>query len=172
MMKLPGNARLASTIYFKSPSLGEIMFVDVDVTPDDDGEFQLLPEGIAELTRRWCVALNRMHKVKDFRPATRREVAGYFQRRDSVDQGGAAAKPTQRLTGKVSASHAASANGVRYKLRELGRRYFGMSQRALAAVRSRPRSGFPKRPHVAIWQPNTATGPLRSAGMRGYEHGR
>jgi hypothetical protein len=31
-------------------------------------------------------------------------------------------------------------NGVRYRLRELSSRYFGMSQRAFAALRSRPRS--------------------------------
>jgi hypothetical protein len=130
------------------------------------------PEGIAELTRHWCVALNRMQKVKDFRPATRLEVADFVQRHDSVDRGGAAAKPARRVTRKESAPDAASANGVRYKLRELGSRYFGMSQRALAALRSRPRSGLPKRRHVAIWQPNTATGHVRSARIRGYEHGR
>jgi hypothetical protein len=45
IMRLPGNARLGSTLYFKSPSLGEIMFIDVDITPDDDSEIELLPEG-------------------------------------------------------------------------------------------------------------------------------
>jgi hypothetical protein len=83
-MRLPGNARLGSTLYFKSPSLGEIMFIDVDVTPDDDGEVALLPEGIAELTARWCVALNRMRKVRDFRPATREEVPVCVQRHSRV----------------------------------------------------------------------------------------
>jgi hypothetical protein len=47
------------------------MFIDIDASPDDDGEVQLLPEGIAELSRRWCAALNRRRNVKDFRPATR-----------------------------------------------------------------------------------------------------
>ena len=56
MTKLPDNARLGLTLYFKSPSLGQIMFVDVDASPDDDGEVELLPEGIAELSRRWCAA--------------------------------------------------------------------------------------------------------------------
>jgi hypothetical protein len=143
MMKLPGNARLGSTLYFKSPSLGEIMFIDVDVTPDDDGEVELLPEGIAELTGRWCVALNRMRKVKDFRPATREEVPACVQRYSGVDPGRAPAMPMRRLPRATSAPRAASANGLPYRLRELSGRYFGMSQRALAALRSRPRSRWP-----------------------------
>jgi hypothetical protein len=77
--------RMGSTLYFKSPSLGEIMFIDVDITPDDDSEIELLPEGIAELTERWCVALNRMRKVKDFRPATREEGPSCVQRYRGVD---------------------------------------------------------------------------------------
>jgi hypothetical protein len=48
MTKLPDNARLGLTLYFKSPSLGQIMFVDVDASPDDDGEVELLPEDIHE----------------------------------------------------------------------------------------------------------------------------
>ena len=142
-MKLPGNARLGSTLYFKSPSLGEIMFIDVDVTPDDDGEVELLPEGIAELTERWCVALNRIRKVKDFRPATREEVPACVQRYSGVDPGRAPAMPMRRLLRATSAPRAASANGLRYRLGELSGRYFGMSQRALAALRPRPRSRWP-----------------------------
>ncbi len=143
-MRLPGNARLETTLYFKSPSLGKIMSVDVDVTPEDDGEVVLLPEGIAELTRRWCSALNRRREVKDFRPATREEVIAHVQRNDSVDQG-RAAKPSRRLRRAASAPRAASANTVRYRLRELSNRYFDVPQRALAALRSRPRSGLPER---------------------------
>ncbi len=142
-MKLPENARLASTLYFKSPSLGEIRFIEVDLTPGDDGEVELLPEGIAELTRRWCVALNRMRKVRDFRPATREEVPACVQRHNVVDHARVAAQPTRRSARAAFAPRAASANGVRYRLRELGSRYFGMSQRALAALRSRPRSRWP-----------------------------
>jgi hypothetical protein len=145
MMKLPDNACLGSTLYFKSPSLGKIVFVNVDVSPDDDGEIDLLPEGIAELTRRWCVALNRMRKVKDFRPATRKEVLACVQRYDSVDLGRVAAKPARRLTHAASSPRAALANGMRYGLRELSSRYFGLPQRALAALRSRPRSRLPER---------------------------
>jgi hypothetical protein len=148
-MKLPQNARLGSTLYFKSPSLGEIMFIDVDVTPGDDGEVELLPEGIAELTRRWCVALNRRRKVKDFRPATREEVVARLLRREGVDHRQAAAKPTRRLTRAAPAVRAASANSVRYRLRELGSRYFAMPRRALAALRPRPRSQLPDRWRVS-----------------------
>jgi hypothetical protein len=136
MRKFPDNARLGLTLYFKSPLLGEIMFVDVDASPDDDGEVELLPEGIAELTRRWCAALNRMHGVKDFRPATRKEIVAYvhrYQRRVT-------AKPARRLTSAGSAPRAASTGGVRYRLRELTSRYLGMPRRALATLRSRPRS--------------------------------
>jgi hypothetical protein len=103
MTKLPDNARLGLTLYFKSPSLGQIMFVDVDASPDDDGEVELLPEGIAELSRRWCVALNRRRRVRDFRPATRDEVAAYAQRQDSVGQRWAVAKPARRSTSAASA---------------------------------------------------------------------
>jgi hypothetical protein len=148
-MKLPDNARLGSTLYFKSPSLGKITFIDVDVTPDDDGEVELLPEGIAELTKRWCIALNRMRNVKDFRPATREEVFALDRRHDSVDQGRAVAKPTRRVTRAASAPRAASTNGVRYRLRELSSRYFGVPQRVLAALRSRPRSRLPERRRVS-----------------------
>jgi hypothetical protein len=59
--KLPDNARLGLTLYFKSPSLSQIMFIDVDASPDDDGEVELFPEGIAELSRRWCA---RRHERK------------------------------------------------------------------------------------------------------------
>ena len=142
-MRLPGNARLGSTLYFKSPSLGEIMFIDVDITPDDDSEIELLPEGIAELTERWCVALNRMRKVKDFRPATREEVPSCVQRYRGVDPRRASAMPMQRLPRATSARRAALADGVHYRLRELSGRYFGMSQRMLAALRLRPRSRWP-----------------------------
>jgi hypothetical protein len=143
IMRLPGNARLESTLYFKSPSLGEIMFIDVDVTPDEDGEVELLPEGIAELTARWCVALNRMRKVRDFRPATREEVPVCVQRHNSVNPGRAHAMSMRRLARATSAPRGASANGVRYRLRELSGRYFGMPQRAFEAFRSRPRSRWP-----------------------------
>jgi hypothetical protein len=116
IMRLPGNARLGSTLYFKSPSLGEIMFIDVDVTPDEDGEVELLPEGIAELTARWCVPLNRMRKVRDFRPATREEVPVCVQRHNGVNPGRAHAMSMRRLARATSAPRGASANGVRYRL--------------------------------------------------------
>jgi hypothetical protein len=114
----------------------------VDVTPDDDGEVELLPEGIAELTRRWCVALNRVRKVEDFRPATREEVPACVQRHIGIDLG-QAPMPVRRVARATSAPRAASANGVRYRLRELSSRYFGMSQRVLAALLPRPRSRWP-----------------------------
>jgi hypothetical protein len=171
-MKLPGNARLGSTLYFKSPSLGEITFIDVDVTPDDNGEVALLPEGIVELTRRWCAALNRMRNVKDFRPATRREVTAYVQRPDGVDQERVAAQNAQRSTRAASAPSVASGNGVRYILRKLESLYFGMQQRALAALRSRPRSWVPERRHIAIRQPNWASGHVESPGIRAHENER
>jgi hypothetical protein len=134
--KLPNNARLGLTLYFKSASLGQIMFIDIDASPDDDGEVQLLPEGIAELSRRWCAALNRRRNVKDFRPATREEVVAYVQRKDSVDQRRAVAKTARRSTSAASAPRATPASGVRYRLRELSSRYLAMPQRALAALRS------------------------------------
>jgi hypothetical protein len=143
--KLPDNTRLGLTLYFKSPSLGQIMFIDVDASPDDDGEVQLLPEGIAELSRRWCAALNRKRNVRDFRPATREEVVAYVQRQDRMDQRRALAKPAPRSTSTASAPRARPAGGVRYKLRELSSRYLAMPQRALAALRSRPRSWSPER---------------------------
>jgi hypothetical protein len=143
--KLPDNARLGLTLYFKSPSLSEIMLIDVDASPDDDGEVQLLPEGIAELSRRWCAALNRRRNVRDFRPATREEVVAYVQRQYSVDQRRAVAKTARRSTSVASAPRATPASGVRYKLRELSSRYLAMPQRALAALRSQSRSGSPER---------------------------
>ena len=109
MTKLPDNARLGLTLYFKSPSLGQIMFVDVDASPEDDGEVELLPEGIAELSRRWCAALNRRRNVKDFRPATREEVVAYFQRQDGVDQRRAVAKTARRSTSAAFAPRPAQA---------------------------------------------------------------
>jgi hypothetical protein len=145
MTKLPDNARLGLTLYFKSPSLGQIMFVDVDASPDDDGEVELLPEGIAELSRRWCAALNWRRRVRDFRPATREEVVAYAQRQDGVDQTRAVAKPARRLKSAASASRAAPAGDVRFRLGELSSRYLAMPQRALAALRSRPRSWSPQR---------------------------
>ena len=145
MAKLPDNTRLGLTLYFKSPSLGQIMFIDVDASPDDDGEVQLLPEGIAELSRRWCAALNRRRNVKDFRPATREEVVAYVQRQDSVDRRRAVAKTARRSTSVASAPRATPASGVRYKLRELSSRYLAMPQRALAALRSQQRSWSPER---------------------------
>jgi hypothetical protein len=77
------------------------MFVDVDASPDDDGEVELLPEDIAELSRRWCAALNRTRRVRDFRPATREEVVAYFQRQDGVDQ----RRPSQRPRAAQQAQH-------------------------------------------------------------------
>jgi hypothetical protein len=145
MTKLPDNARLGLTLYFRSPSLSQTTFVDVDASPDDDGEVELLPEGIAELSRRWCAALNRRHKVKDFRPATRDEVVVHVQRHDGVTQRRAAAKPARRLTSAASALGAASASGVQYRLRELSSRYLAIPQRALAALRSPPRARLPER---------------------------
>jgi hypothetical protein len=92
MRKFPGNARLGLTLFFTSPSLNRIISTEVDASPDDDRELAMLPEGIAELTRRWCVALNRSRGVNDFRPATREEVlACSIRRRDSVVQRRAAA---------------------------------------------------------------------------------
>jgi hypothetical protein len=135
MATLPDNACLGLRLYFKSPSLGQIKVIDVDATPDDDGEVELLSYGIAELTRRWCAALNRMRKVNDFRPATREEVGAFVRRQYSMDQRRTAPKPAPRSTSAVHLSGAASA-----KLRELSSRYLGMPQRALAALRSPPRS--------------------------------
>jgi hypothetical protein len=77
-----------------------------------------------------------MRKVRDFRPATREEVPACVQRHNGVAHARAAAQPTRRSARAAFAPRAASANGVRYRLRELGSRYFGMSQRALAALRS------------------------------------
>jgi hypothetical protein len=93
MRKFPENARLGLTLFFRSPSLNKIMFAEVDASPVDDRQLAMLPEGIAELTTRWCVALNRSRGVNDFRPATREEVHAYYniRRRDSVEQGRAAA---------------------------------------------------------------------------------
>jgi hypothetical protein len=139
-MKFPGNARLELTLYFKSPSLGKIMFIDVDASPDDDGEVERLSEGIAELSRRWCVALNRRRKVGDFRPATRAEAVAYIQRQDGVNQQRTAAKPVRRSASAASVATTAWAGRVRYGLRELSSRYLAMRQRALSALRSRPRS--------------------------------
>jgi hypothetical protein len=87
MRKFPGHARLGLTLFFRSPSLGKILFTEI-ASPKDDGELAMLPEGIAELTKRWCVALNRSRRVNDFRPATREEVLAYYNvpRRDSVEQ--------------------------------------------------------------------------------------
>jgi hypothetical protein len=126
MTKLPDNARLGLTLYFKSPSLGQIRFIDVDASPEHGGGVELLPEGIAELTTRWCGALNRMRKVKDFRPATRAEVLAHVERHDSVGQRRVTAEFARRSTGAASAPRTASAGGVRYRLRELGGCYFGM----------------------------------------------
>jgi hypothetical protein len=91
MMKFPGNARLELTLYFKSPSLRKIMFIAVDASPDDNSEVERLPEGIAELTKRWCAALNRRRGVNDFRPAMREEILAFVQQHTSVDQARAAA---------------------------------------------------------------------------------
>jgi hypothetical protein len=121
--KLPDNACLGLRLYFKSPSLGRIKVIDVDATPDDDGEIELLAEGIAELTRRWCAALNRMRKVNDFRPATREEVGAFVPRQYNVDQRRTAPKSALRSTSAVPLSGTASA-----KLRELSSRYLGMPQ--------------------------------------------
>jgi hypothetical protein len=142
MTKFPDNARLGLTLYFKSPVLGEIMFVDVDASPDDGGEVELLPQDIAVLTRRWCTALNRMHRVKDFRPATRKEIVAYIHRHNGVDRGRGVAKPARRST-SAAVLRAASAGGMRRKWRELSSRYFGISQLALAALRSTPRARLP-----------------------------
>ena len=37
-MVFPSNACLELTLYFKSPSLGKIMFIAVDASPDDNSE--------------------------------------------------------------------------------------------------------------------------------------
>jgi hypothetical protein len=112
------------------------VLIDVDASPDDDGGVERLPEGIAELTGRWCAALNGMNKVRDFRPATRVEVGDYLQRHDGVDRGRTVGKPTRRSVSAAFAARTASARDVRYRLRELGSRYFGMPRRALAVLRS------------------------------------
>jgi hypothetical protein len=138
MAKFPDNARLGLTLYFKSPSLGQIMFIDVDASPEHGGEVELLPEGIAELTTRWCGALNRMRKVKNFRPATRAEVLAYMERHDSVGERRTTANSARRSTSAASAPRTASASGVRYRLRELGGRYLGSrSERWLHCDRDR-----------------------------------
>jgi hypothetical protein len=62
-----------------------------------------------------------------------------------VEHRRAAAMPTRRLTRAASVVRAVSADGVRYRLRELSSRYFDVPQRALAALRSRPRSRLPQR---------------------------
>jgi len=90
-MVFPSNACLELTLYFKSPSLGKIMFIAVDAPPDDNSEVERLPEGIAELTKRWCAALNRRRGTDDFRPATRQEVIAFVRQRNSVHQARAAA---------------------------------------------------------------------------------
>jgi hypothetical protein len=136
MAKFPDNACLGLRLYFKSPSLGQIKVIDVDATPDDDGEVELLSDGIAELTRGWCAALNRMRKVNDFRPATREEVGAFVRRQYSMNQRRTAPKPAPRSTSAVPSGTASA------KLRELSSRYLGMPQRALAALRSPPRSGW------------------------------
>jgi hypothetical protein len=140
MAKFPDNACLGLRLYFKSPSLGQIKVIDVDATPDDDGEVELLSDGIAELTRRWCAALNRMRKVNDFRPATREEVGAFVRRQYSVDKRRTAPKPAPRSTSAVPLSGVTSA-----KLRELSSHYLGIPQRALAALRSPPRSRLVER---------------------------
>jgi hypothetical protein len=93
MRKFPDNARVGLTLFFKSPSLGKILFAEIDASPDNDRELAMLSEGIAELTTRWCLALNRSRRVNDFRPATKEEVLAYYdpRRRDSVAQARAAA---------------------------------------------------------------------------------
>jgi hypothetical protein len=90
-MEFPGNARLQLTLYFKSSSLGKMMFIAVDASPDDNSEVERLPESIAELTKRWCAALNRRRGTNDFRPATREEVVAFVRRHNSVHQLRAAA---------------------------------------------------------------------------------
>ena len=94
-MEFLGNARLELTLYFKSPSLGKIMFIAVDASPDDISEVERWPEGIAELIKRWCAALNRRRGVKDFRPATREEVVAFVRQRISVHQVRAAAQASR-----------------------------------------------------------------------------
>jgi hypothetical protein len=131
-MNFPENARLGLTLYFKSPSLGKMMFIGVDASPDDGGEVEQLPEGIAELTRRWRAALNRMHKVKDFRAATREEVVACLQQHHSIGSGRAAIKPTRRSRSAAPTPRAASASGMQRRLRELSTRYLARPRRALA----------------------------------------
>ena len=142
-MTFPGSARLEATLYFKSRSLGELIFVEVDLTPSENGELEMLAEGIAELSRRWCAALNRMRKVNDFRPATLEEVPSCVPQHGGLDQRHAPARPIQPLARPTSAPRASSANRVRYRFGELSRRYLGMSQRAFDALRSRRRSRWP-----------------------------
>jgi hypothetical protein len=103
MAKFPDNACPGLRLYFKSPSLGQIKVIDVDATPDEDGEVELLSDGIAELTRRWCAALNRMRKVNDFRPATREEVGAFVRRQYSVDKRQTAPKPRRVQQGRCPA---------------------------------------------------------------------
>jgi hypothetical protein len=89
------------------------VFIDVDASADDDGEVERLPEGIAVLTGRWCAALNRMHNVKDFRPATREEVGAYLQRHNSVDRGRALGKhPVRRRPGECDTGCASLAAAI------------------------------------------------------------
>jgi hypothetical protein len=68
-------------------------FTELDASPEDDCQLAMLPEGIAQLTHRWCVALNRSRRVNDFRLATREEVLAYYNihRRDSAEPRRAAA---------------------------------------------------------------------------------
>ncbi len=138
MAKLSDNACLGLRLYFRSPSLGQITIIDVDVTPDADGEVELMSDGIAELNRRWCAALNRRRKVRDFRPATREEIGAYVRRQHGLNLRRAAATPDQNAATAVPL--VASATALRHRFRELGSRYLRMSQRALAAFRSQPQS--------------------------------
>jgi hypothetical protein len=139
--KLSDNACLGLRLYFRSPSLGQITVIDVDATPNSGGEVELLSDGIVELNRRWCAALNRRRKVKDFRPATREEIGAYIRRQHGLNDRRAAAKLAPRSTNAAAgAPLAASAGGIRRRLRELSGSYLRMSQRALAALRSQAQS--------------------------------
>jgi hypothetical protein len=47
-MQLPDNARRELKLYFRSPSLGRMMFNEVDASPEQGGEVELLSESVAE----------------------------------------------------------------------------------------------------------------------------
>jgi hypothetical protein len=90
-MVFPSNACLELALYFNRLHWERLCSFAVDASPDDNSEVERLPEGIAELTKRWCAALNRRRGTNELRPATRQEVIAFVRQRNSVHQARAAA---------------------------------------------------------------------------------